>query len=225
MSNIITISELADKANGYTYGMVHIGSTKEGVGLETRIVFNESKADDNTITFSQVNQEDVRITLNKEDIYSIEDKSEDGVVYYLITLKSGLEVKVVLFHEKGVEAQICHVMYGSYNEFLKELSLFDLENMVEKTKSAMVSISDESTWLKHKYEGVYMVDKEDDDCSSDLVFFNGDKDEPTELLRFTVYDNIMNDIWLMNGSDDWDGLELRLYNQPFTKVRLSLLYK
>lgn len=224
MSNIITIKELADKANGYTYGMVYIGSTKEG-GLETRIVFNESKADDNILTFSQVNQEDVRIALNKEEIHSIEDKSKEDVVYYLITLKSGLEVKVVLFHEKGEEAQICHVLYGSYNDYLKELSLYDLENMVEKTKRAMVSISDESTWLKQEYEGVYMVDKEDDDCSSELVFFNGDKDNPTDVLRFTVYDNIMNDIWLMTGTDGWDGLKLRLYNQPFTEVRVSLMYK
>lgn len=225
MSNIITISELADKANGYTYGMVHIGSTKEGVGLETRIVFNESKADDNTITFSQVNQEDVRIALNKEDIYSIEDKSTDGVVYYLITLNSGLEVKVVLFHEKDSESQLCHMMYGSYNKFLKELDIIDLEKMVKKTKCAMVSIADESTWLKHKYEGIYMVEREDDDCSCDLILFNGDKENPTEILRFTVYDNVMNDIWLMSGTDGWDGIQLRLYNQPFTEVRISFLYE
>ena len=225
MSNIITINELADKANGYAYGMAAIKAHGATGGVQARIIFNESKADDTTITFGQVNQDDVKITLNKEDILSIEDKAEDGTIYYVITLKSGLEVVVFLFREKGTEAQICHVLYGSYNDFLKELSLYDLENMVEKTKSAMVSISDESTWLKHKYEGVYMVDKEDDDCSSDLVFFNGDKEEPTELVRFTVYDNVMNDIWLMNSGEGWDGLELRLHNQAFTKVRLSLLYK
>lgn len=223
MSNILSIKELADKANGYTYGMVHIGSTKEG--LETNIIFNESKADNNTITFSQVNQENVQITLKKEDIRSIEDKSADGVIYYLIILNSGLEVKIFLFHEKDSESQICHMMYGSYNKFLKELSVFDLQNMVDKTKSAMVSISDESSWLKHKYEGIYIVEKEDDDCSCDLILFNGDKEEPTELVRFTVYDNVMNDIWLMNGGEGWDGIQLRLYNQPFTEVRLSLLYE
>ena len=223
MSNIIKINELADKANGYTYGMVHIGSTKGG--LETNIVFNESKVDDNTITFSQVNQEDVRIALNREDIRSIEDKSEDGVVYYLITLNSGLEVKVVLFHEKDSESQLCHMMYGSYNKFLKELSLFDLQNMVDKTKSAIISISDESTWLKHRYEGFYIEERDDDDCAYNFVLFNGDKEEPTELVRFTVYDNVMNDIWLMSGGENWDGIQLRLYNQPFTEVRLSLMYE
>lgn len=223
MSNIITINELADKANAYVYGMACI--QLKDMGLATSIIFNETRANDESIAFRQVNQEDVKIALNNEDIVSIEDKSVDGTIFYAINLKSGMVVNVFLFHEKDGEAKFCHALYGSYDEFLKELDLYDLEKLVEKTKKAFVSLSDESTMMKHTYENVRLEEENEEDCSRKLVFFNGDAEKPTESIEFTLYDDAVNDIWLMNSVDGWDGLELRLHNQPFAKVRFSLLYK
>ena len=223
MSNIITINELADKANAYVYGMACI--QLKDMGLTTSIIFNETRANDESIAFRQVNQEDVKIALNNEDIVSIEDKSVDGTIFYVVNLKSGMVVNVFLFHEKDGEAHLCHALYGSYDEFLKELDLYDLEEMVGKTKKAFVSIADESTMMKHSYENVRLEEMDDADSSRKLVFFNGNAEKPADSLEFILYDDAVNDIWLMNSVDGWDGLELRLHSQPFAKVRVSLLYK
>ena len=70
----------------------------------------------------------------------------------------------------------------------------------------------------------------EEDGTRKLVFFNGEKDNPTDKITFTLYDTATNDIWLMSGvkaddgGDGWEGLKLRLYNQPFTEVKVSLLY-
>lgn len=225
MSNIIAINELADKANAYVYGMATIHTSQSVGGMYTSIIFNETKASEDAITFCQVNQEDVKIVLDEKDIVSIEDKSVDGTIFYAINLKSGMVVNVFLFHEKDGEAHLCHALYGSYDEFLKELDLYDLEEMVGKTKKAFVSIADESTMMKHSYENVRLEEMDDTDSSRKLVFFNGNAEKPTDSVEFTLYDDAVNDIWLMNSVDGWDGLELRLHNQPFAKVRVSLLYK
>lgn len=223
MGNIITINELADKANGYVYGMACIQSKE--IGLGTSIIFNETRANDESIAFRQVNQDDVKIALNKEEIVSIEDKLTDGTIYYAVNLKSGMVVNVFLFNEKGGEAKICHALYGSYDEFIKELDLYELEEKVAKTKKAFVSISDESTMMKHKYENVRLEEEDEAECSRKLVFFNGDAEKPTESIEFTLYDDAVNDIWLMSSVDGWDGLVLRLHGQPFSNVRVSLLYQ
>lgn len=102
-----------------------------------------------------------------------------------------------------------------------------MQEKVNKAKKAFVSISDNSTYLKNTYENIYL---EEEDGTRRLVFFNGDKDNPTDKITFTLYDATTNDIWLMSGakaddgSDGWEGLKLRLYNQPFTEVQVSLLY-
>lgn len=221
MSNI-TINELADKANGYYYGMVTVHtSTSHGCnGLYSSIIFNETVASEDAITFRQVNQDDVKIILDDKEIDSIEDKS----THYVITLKSGVVVHISLFHEKDAEAKACHALYGSYNDFLKELDLDELEEKVNKAKKAFVSISDNSSYMKHSYENVRLEDMDISDGTSKLVFFNGNEEEPEERLSFTLYDDAVNDIWLMNGTDGWEGLKIRLFNQPFTEVRISLLY-
>ena len=134
--------------------------------------------------------------------------------------------------EKGGEAQACHALYGSYDDFVKELDLYELEEMVNKAKKAFVSISDNSTYLKNTYENVYLEEENEEDNTRRLVFFNGDKDNPTDKIAFTLYADVIkvNDIWLMSGAkaddggDGWEGLKLRLYNQPFTEVKVSLLY-
>ena len=77
---------------------------------------------------------------------------------------------------------------------------------------------------------MYLEDENEEDGTRRLVFFNGDKDNPTDKIAFTLYDAATNDIWLMSGakaddgSDGWEGLKFRLYNQPFTEVKVSLLY-
>lgn len=71
---------------------------------------------------------------------------------------------------------------------------------------------------------------EEENGTCKRVFFNGDKDAPTDKIVFTLYDDAVNDIWLMSGAkaeggaDGWEGLKLRLYNQPFAEVKVSLLY-
>ena len=115
---------------------------------------------------------------------------------------------------------------------MKELDLYELEEKVNKAKKAFVSISDNSTYLKNTYENVYLEEENEEDNTRRLVFFNGDKDNPTDKIAFTLYDDVIkvNDIWLMSGAkagdggDGWEGLKLRLYNQPFTEVKVSLLY-
>lgn len=102
-----------------------------------------------------------------------------------------------------------------------------MQEKVNKAKKAFVSISDNSTYLKNTYENIYL---EEEDGTRRLVFFNSDKDNPTDKITFTLYDATTNDIWLMSGAkaddsgDGWEGLKLRLYNQPFTEVQVSLLY-
>lgn len=164
----------------------------------------------------------MNISVNKEEIEFIKDKSADGMICYKVFMKSGAIISIVLLQEKGGEAQACHMLYGSYDDFVKELDLYELEEKVNKAKKAFVSISDNSTYLKNTYENIYL---EEEDGTRRLVFFNGDKDNPTDKITFTLYDATTNDIWLMSGakaddgSDGWEGLKLRLYNQPFTEVR------
>ena len=215
-NNNITISELVDKANGYSYGMIGFGGA-----VSAHILFNEARENDKTVAFRQVNQDDVDISFNKEEIEFIKDKSADGMICYKVFMKSGAIISICLFVEKGGEAQACHALYGSYDDFVKELDLYELEEMVNKAKKAFVSISDNSTYLKNTYENVYLEEEnEEDGGTRRLVFFNGD----------TLYDDAVNDIWLMSGAkaddggDGWEGLKLRLYNQPFTEVKVSLLY-
>lgn len=219
MSNI-TINELADKANGYFYGMAVVHTSHINGGITSSIIFNEVVTSEDSITFRQVNQDDVKMVLDDKEIDSIEDKS----THYVITLKSGVIVYVFLFHEKGGEAQACHELYGSYDDFLKELDLYELEEKVNKAKKVFISISDNSSYLKHSYDNVRLEDMDETDGTRKLVFFNGNKEEPEERLSFTLYDDAVNDIWLMNGADGWEGLKIRLFNQPFTEVRVSLLY-
>lgn len=45
-NNNITISELVDKANGYSYGMIGYGGS-----VSAHILFNEAREDDKTVTF------------------------------------------------------------------------------------------------------------------------------------------------------------------------------
>lgn len=221
-NNNVKISELVDKANGYSYGTIDYGGQ-----VAAHVLFNEVKEDDKTVTFRQVNQDNVDINFNKEDIEFIKDESADGIICYKVFMKSGSIISICLFGEKGGEAQACHVLYGSYDEYLKELDLYELEEKVSKAKKAFVFISDNSIYLKNTYENVYLEEK---NGTCKLVFFNGDKDAPTDKIVFTLYDDAVNDIWLMSGAkaeggaDGWEGLKLRLYNQPFAEVKVSLLY-
>ncbi len=227
-NNNITISELVDKANGYSYGMIGFGGT-----VSAHILFNEARENDKTVAFRQINQDDVDISFNKEDIEFIKDKTGDGLACYQVFIKnSGAIISICLFGKKDEEAQACHMLYGSYDDFVKELDLYELEEKVNKAKKAFVSISDNSTYLKNTYENVYLEEENEEDNTRRLVFFNGDKDNPTDKIAFTLYDDVIkvNDIWLMSGAkagdggDGWEGLKLRLYNQPFTEVKVSLLY-
>lgn len=224
-NNNITISELVDKANGYSYGMIGFGGT-----VSAHILFNEARENDKTVAFRQINQDDVDISFNKEDIEFIKDKTGDGLACYQVFIKnSGAIISICLFGKKDEEAQACHLLYGSYDDFVKELDLYELEEKVNKAKKAFVSISDNSTYLKNNYENVYL-EEENEDGARRLILFNGDKGNPTDKIAFTLYDDVVNDIWLMSGAkaedgaDGWEGLKLRLYNQPFTEVRVSLLY-
>lgn len=219
-NNNITISELVDRANGFSYGTIGYGGA-----VSAHILFNEAKEDDKTVTFQQVNQDNVDINFNKEEIESVKDKSADGVICYKVFMKSGMIISICLFGEKGGEAQACHELYDSYDEYLKELDLCELEEMIGKAKKAFVSISENSTYLKNTYENVCLEEEDEEDGARQLVFFNGDKDNPTDKIVFTLYDDAVNDIWLLSGNDGWEGLRLRLYNQPFAEIRVSLLYK
>lgn len=219
-NNNITISELVDRANGFSYGTIGYGGA-----VSAHILFNEAKEDDKTVTFRQVNQDNVDINFNKEEIDSVKDKSADGVICYKVFMKSGMVISICLFGEKGGEAQACHELYGSYDEYLKELDLYELEEMIGKAKKAFVSISDNSTYLKNTYENMCLEEEDEEDSTRQLVFFNGDKDNPTDKIAFTLYDDAVNDIWLLSGNNGWEGLRLRLYNQPFAEIRVSLLYK
>ena len=91
-------------------------------------------------------------------------------------------------------------------------------------KKAFVFISDSSMDLKRTYEHICLEDMDIVNGTRKLILFNGD-DEDSDQISFTLYDENINDIWLMRGADGWDGLKLRLYNQPFTEVKISLLYK
>lgn len=215
----IAITELVDKANGYHYGIAGYGGS-----VSAHILFNEVTETENAVSFQQINQDDINIHLNKEEITAIEDKSSDDAVFYRIYMKSGVIISIHLFNEKGSEAQACRMLYGSYDDFLKELDLNGLERMINKTKKAFVFISDNSMDLKRTYENIRLEDMDIIDGTRKLVLFNGD-DEASDRISFTLYDENINDIWLMSGADDWDGLKLRLYNQPFTEVKISLLYK
>lgn len=225
-NNNITVSELVDRANSFSYGTIGYGGA-----VSAHILFNEAKENDKSVIFRQVNQDNVDINFNKEDIEFIKDKSADGVICYKVFMKnSGMIISICLFGEKGGEAQACHALYGSYDEYLKELDLYELEEKVNKAKKAFVSISDNSTYLKNTYENVYLEEEDEEDNTRKLIFFNGNKDNPTDKIVFTLYDDAVNDIWLMYGAksegctDGWEGLKLRLYNQPFSEVRASLLY-
>lgn len=224
-NNNITVSELVDRANGYSYGIIGFGGT-----VSAHILFNEARENDKTVAFQQINQDDVDISFNKEDIEFIKDKTGDGLVCYQVFMKSGAIISICLFGKKDGEAQACHMLYGSYDDFVKELDLYELEEKINKAKKAFVSISDNSTYLKNTYENVCLEEENEEDGTRRLVLFNGDKDNPTDKIAFTLYDDAVNDIWLMSGAkaeggaDGWDGLKLRLYNQPFTEVMVSLLY-
>lgn len=215
----ITIAELVDKANGYHYGIAGYGGS-----VSAHILFNEARETENAVSFQQINQNDINIHLNKEEIIAIEDKSSDGSVCYRIYMKSDAIISIHLFNEKGSESQACRMLYGSYDDFLKELNLNGLERMINKTKKAFVFISDSSMDLKRTYENIRLEDMDIIDGTRKLVLFNGD-DEDNDQISFTLYDENINDIWFMVGTDGWDGLKLRLYNQPFTEVKISLLYK
>ena len=216
----ITIAELVDKANGYHYGMAGYGCS-----VSAHILFNEVTETENAVSFQQVNQNDINIHLNKEEITAIEDKSSDGSVCYKIYMKSGVIANIFLFNEKGGEAQACHMLYGSYDDYLKELDLNELERRVKKAKKAFVFLSDGSTYMKHTYEHIRLEDMDITNGTRKLVLFNGDDGENTDQISFTLHDEAVNDIWLMCCMPGWDGLKLRLHNQPFTEVKISLLYK
>lgn len=215
----ITIAELVDRANGYQYGLAGYDGS-----VSAHILFNEVKETEDTVSFQQINQDDINIHLNKEEISSIEDKSSDGSAYYRIYMKSGAAVSICLFHEKGGEAQACRMLYGSYDDYLKELDLNGLEKMINKTKRAIVFIYDSSMNLKKAYENIRLEDMDATDGTRKMVLSNGN-DEDSDQTSFTLYDDAVNDIWLMSGADGWDGIKLRLFNQPFTEVKISLLYK
>lgn len=131
-NNNVKISELVDKANGYSYGTIDYGGQ-----VAAHVLFNEVKEDDKTVTFRQVNQDNVDINFNKEDIEFIKDESADGIICYKVFMKSGSIISICLFGEKGGEAQACHVLYGSYDEYLKELDLYELEEKVSKAKKSV----------------------------------------------------------------------------------------
>lgn len=215
----ITITELVDRANGYHYGLAGYGGS-----VSAHILFNEVAETENVVTFRQINQDDVNISLNKEEITAIKDKSSGGSACYKIYMKSGAIISIFLFQERGGEAQACHMLYGSYDDYLKELDLNELEKRVKKAKKAFVFISDSSMDLKRKYEHIRLEDMDITDGTRKLVLFNGD-DEDSDRISFTLYDENINDIWLMSGADGWEGIKLRLFNQPFTEVKISLLYK
>lgn len=215
----VSISELVDKANGYSYGMIGYGGA-----VSAQLIFNEAKENDKTVIFQQVNQDDVKISFNKEEIESIKDKSSDEVTCYKVFMKSGSIISICLLEKKGGESQACHALYGSYDEYLKELDLYELEEKINKAMKAFVSISDNSTYVKNIYENMYLEEENGEEGTHNLIFFNGNKDNPTDKIVFTLYDDSANDIWLMSGTDGWEGLKFRLYNQPFTEVNVSLLY-
>lgn len=221
----VSISELVDIANGYSYGMIGYGGS-----VSAQLIFNEVKENDTAVIFQQINQDDVKISFNKEEIEAIKDKSSDGVKCYKVFMKSGMIISICLLEKKGGEAVVCRALYGSYDDYLKELDFYELKERVNKAKKAFVYISDNSTEFRNTYEHVYLEDENEEDGTRYLVFFNGDKNDPTDKITFTLYDDMVNDIWLMSGakaddgSDGWEGLKLRLYNQPFTEVKLSLLY-
>ena len=58
-SNIM-ITKLVDKANGYSYGIAGYGGA-----VSAHVLFNRVKEDDRTVSFQQVNQDDVNIIINK----------------------------------------------------------------------------------------------------------------------------------------------------------------
>lgn len=78
--------------------------------------------------------------------------------------------------------------------------------------------------MKKAYENIRLEDMDATDGTRKLVLSNGN-DEDSDQTSFTLYDDAVNDIWLMSGADGWDGIKLRLFNQPFTEVKISLLYK
>lgn len=217
----ILITELVDKVNGYFYGIA--GYNGE---VSARLLFNEVIDDGKTVIFQQVNQDDSSIILNQEEIdSSIEEKSEDGMGCYKVYMKSGSIITIVAFDEKGGEAQACHLLYGSYDDYIKKLDLNELEEKIKKTKKIFVFVSGWSSYMQNTYEHICLEDMDITDGTRKLTLYNGRCDEKSDKITFTLYSDAVNDIWLMGGADGWDGLKLRLYNQPFTEVKMSLLYK
>lgn len=90
-NNNITISELVNKANGYSHGMIGFGGA-----VSAHILFNEARENDKTVAFRQVNQDDVDISFNKEEIEFIKDKSADGTICYKVFMKSGAIISICL---------------------------------------------------------------------------------------------------------------------------------
>lgn len=226
----ITVSELIDMANGYKYGIAEFEMEKESGGIKNSISFNEVKEAGDNVIFQQVNWEDVRISFPMDAILFVEDLSKGGCVIFEVKLKTDKTIKVFLFDEKGGEAQACHLLYDSFDDYLKVLDMNSLKEKVGKAKKAFVSVSDGSTSLHQTYNNIILEAVEDEDTESGdgsyrLVFFNGDRDDRADRLIFTLYEDAVNDIWLMGGAEDWEGLKFRLYGQPFAEIRVSLLYK
>lgn len=224
----ITVNELIDRANGYKYGIAEFHMEEESRGMKTSINFNEVKEDGNSVVFQQINWEDVRTSFPMDTILSVEDLSKDGCEIFEVKLKTDKTLKVFLFNEKGGEAQACHFLYDSYDDYLKVLDMNSLKEKVGKTKKTFVSVSDGSTSLHQTYNNIILEAVEDEDGGAEsyrLVFFNGDRDDSADRLIFTFYEDALNDIWLMGGAPGWEGLKLRLYGQPFAEIRVSLMYK
>lgn len=100
-----------------------------------------------------------------------------------------------------------------------------LKEKAGKAKKAFVSVSEGSTSLHQTYNNIILEATEDEDEAYRLIFFNGDRNDETDRLIFSLFEDAVNDIWLMGGADGWEGLKLRLYGQPFAEIRISLLYK
>lgn len=221
----ITVNELIDRANGYKYGIAEFEMEKESGGIKNSISFNEVKEAGDSVVFQQVNWEDVRISIPMDAILSVEDLSKEGCVMFEVKLETDKTMKVFLFGEKGGEAQACHLLCGSYDDYLKVLDMGSLKEKAGKAKKAFVSVSEGSTSLHQTYNNIILEATEDEDEAYRLIFFNGDRNDETDRLIFSLFEDAVNDIWLMGGADGWEGLKLRLYGQPFAEIRISLLYK
>lgn len=221
----ITVNELIDKANKYQYGIAEFEMEKEDGGMKTSINFNKVKETNDNIIFQQINWEDVKTSFPMDTILSIEDLSKEGCVVFSVKLKKDRTMKIFLFNEKSSEAKACHFLYGSYDDYLNVLDINSLKDKICRAKKAFVSVSDGSTSLRHTYKNIILEAVEGEDEPYRLIFFNGDRNDKFDRLVFTLYEAALNDIWLMNSNDGWEGLKFRLYGQPFAEIRVSLLYK